>query len=199
MRTVEVDVPGHDRWFVLPLDGDVDVTAAEVVNQQLAAGTGQDAREDAIADVAGHSRLARQGAEAAAQEGVDTLGALMLIPGDGTLVGGPVAMLRVMQMPPEATADDALELLVDLQGERYGELTIDELDTASGPALSVRVRPVVEVDGEREVHEHRVVFWARPELEVLVALSLYTVDLMQGGQAAEPLLSIARSVAWHPA
>lgn len=88
-------------------------------------------------------------------------------------------------------------MLVDLPGECYGELTIDDLVTASRPTLIVRVRPMHRVDGERGVHEALGGFLARLERGVLVALSRDVVDLIQGGRAAEPLLSLAGSAARH--
>lgn len=38
--------------------------------------------------------------------------------------------------------------------------------------------------------------WPRPEEEVVVFLSLYAVDLLAGGRAAQPLRELAASVSW---
>ena len=67
---------------------------------------------------------------------------------------------------------------------------------ASGPALHVRRRPIRTVDGDRVVEEQRLVLWARPDLEVVVHLSLYAVDLVEGGRAATPLRELGASLSW---
>jgi hypothetical protein len=75
---------------------------------------------------------------------------------------------------------------------------VEVLDrTPAGRALSVRYRPVVRLpDGSAAVNEHRVVLWPHPEDSLVLELHLYSVDLVEGGRAAEPLLELARTIEW---
>ena len=46
------------------------------------------------------------------------------------------------------------------------------------------------------MEEQRLVLWARPDLELVVHLSLYDVDLVEGGRAATPLRELGASLRW---
>ena len=88
-------------------------------------------------------------------------------------------------------------LPLSLESEGDVDVDVDVIETRAGRALSVRYRPVKELDGLRVVDEHRVVLWPRRDAEMTLELSLYTTDLVEGGLAAEPLLELAHSIDWE--
>lgn len=191
-----LSAPAHPRWLLLSLEGDVDQAAQDHVDAMIGGLASAEFIEETVAMVAGLSRTARRLAEAWAKEQELTYAAWMLMPEPNLLLPGPLATLRVRQMSPADTDDDVIEAAMEPTAERHGPVDVDVLETASGRALSVRYRPVVERDGVRAVHEHRMVLWPRRPDGVTLDLSLYVVDLVEGGQAAEPLLELARSIEW---
>ena len=191
-----LETPGHPRWLLLPLEGDVDVAATRVVEDLIGDIASRDFVEDTIAMVAGAARTVRQQSDELRDQDVLTYAALMLLPAPGLLLPGPVATLRIRPMSPADTDDDALALCADLDADRHGQVDVEVLATPSGRALSVRFRPVVELEDGRVVNEHRLVLWPRREVGMLLELSLYSVDLVDAGAAAEPLQELAESIVW---
>jgi len=191
-----LETPGHPRWLLLPLEGDVDVAATQVVEDLIGDVASRDFVEDTIAMVAGASRTVRQQSDELREQDVLTYAAFLLLPAPGLLLPGPVATLRIRPVSPADSDDDVLALCADLAGERHGQVDVDVVTTPSGRALSVRYRPVVEVEDGRVVNEHRLVLWPRREVGMLLELSLYLVDLVEGGAAAEPLRELAESIVW---
>lgn len=189
--------PAHDQCIPLPLDGDVDVEVAALVSGMIGHSASPEFINSTIAWVAGATRLAREDADQARDVVLQTtFGAWLLLPEPRLLRPGPVAFLRAGPLGPDANGDEALAAVFDLSAELFGQLEVEDLDTASGNAVCVRRRPVLVMDGERQVHEHRLVLWPRPEEEVVVFLSLYTIDLVAGGRAAQPFRELAASVSW---
>jgi hypothetical protein len=90
-----------------------------------------------------------------------------------------------------------IHTVVDPAAERYGEVDVERLETVGGPAWTVRWRPVRRgADGERLVHEQHAVLWPDRDHEMVLALSVYVLDLVEGATVAEPLHELARSVQW---
>lgn len=197
MSTWPLRVAGHPRWLSVPLSGEPEQAAAAVVSGLV--GGQPHVLHDTVAVLAGTSRLVRQEAERLRAEGVDTLLAWSLLPAPGLLVPGPVASLRVRPLPSGADDDAVLREVCDLARPHHGGVDVETVDTASGPALAVRYRPVRTVDGQRLVDEHRLVVWPRHEQAATLELSLYVVDLVDGGRAAGPLQELAAGVRWAPA
>ncbi|RBY96219.1 hypothetical protein DQ237_10155 [Blastococcus sp. TF02-8] len=196
MSGLQISTGGHGRWLPLPLEGDVDERATAAARELTAQQSG-DRVEQVAAVIAGTSRLVRRQAEQADREGIPTFLAWSLLPGPGILQPGPVALLRGFPLAADATDDDVVTTIVDPAAERFGDIDVDRLETASGTALTVRWRPVVrDDDGTRLVHEQRAVLWPDREHRALLALSLYVVDLVEGGAAAEPLAELAATVRW---
>lgn len=196
MNGLQISVPGHGRWLPLPLEGDVDAEALTAA-QALTAEAAGDRVEVVAAMIAGHVRTVRRQAERMAAEGIPTFLAWMLLPGPGVLQPGPVALLRGFPLAATASDDDVVTTVVDTGAERHGEIDVDRLDTASGPAVAVRWRPVVRSeDGDRVVHEQRAVLWPDRSNEVVLVLSLYVVDLLDGAGAAQPLEELAGGLRW---
>jgi len=186
-----------DRWLLLPLTGDVDHEAAALVFDRVGHAASEDFLEMTTAWVAGTTRIARRDADRLLSGShVPTFAAWVLLPGPRLLLPGPVAFLRAGPLAADATDDDALGAVVDLSAELHGELEVEGVDTASGPALLVRRRPVRDLDGVRAVEEHRLAIWPRPDLEAVVSLTLYVVDLVEGGAAAEPFRELATGLRW---
>jgi hypothetical protein len=195
--TFELDVPSHPHWVGLPLAGDVDVEAAAVVQGMIGHSASPDHLDATTAALAGVTRIARRHVDRVSAGRRSTVAAWMLLPAPLVLVAGPVAFLHAGPLAADARPDDALAAVVDLAADRHGELEVEDLDTASGTALSVHVRPVRVADGERLVDDSRVVLWPSPRDGLVLYLSLYVVDLVEGDRAAEPFLELARSVRWR--
>lgn len=196
MSAADVVVDGHERWLPVPLEDDVDAAALRTVAHVV--GEDGSEAEQAAAWLAGLGRLARRTSDAAEQDGVATLLAWTLLPAPGELAPGAVALLRLLPVDPGASRDDALATLVLAPDRRWRDVDVARLDTASGPAWSVCQRPVVERDGERLVQEQRLVAWHRPDLGTVLVLSVWTTDLLEGADAAQPLLELAAGVRWQP-
>jgi len=191
------EAAAHDQCVPLPLQGDVDVEVQALVLGMIGHSASPDFIEGTTAWLAGSTRLARKDAERSLSErGLPTFGAWVLLPEPRLLQPGPLAFLRAGPLATGASDDDALGAVFDLSAELYGELEVDALDTASGDAFVVRRRPVLTVDGERQVHEQQLVLWPRPDDEVVIHLSVYAVDLVQGGRAGQPLRELAASLCW---
>lgn len=196
MNGLQISTGGHGRWLPLPLEGDVDEQAT-VAARDITGEPSGELVERVAALIAGNARVVRRQVEQMAREGVPTFLAWSLLPGPGILQPGPVALLRGFPLAPDATDDDVVTAVVDLEAERFGDIDVDRLETASGTALTVRWRPVFRDDeGTRLVHEQRAVLWPDRAHRALLVLSLYVVDLLEGGSAAEPLAELAATVQW---
>ena len=192
------DAPAHLQWLPLPLDGDVDQGAAALVQRVAGHSASADFLSTTTAWVAGTTRVVRREVRRVREELLrPTFAAWVLLPEPDLMLPGPVAFLRAGPLGPDDGEDAALGSVVDLSVELHGQLEVEPLDTASGPALLVRRRPVRTVDGDRLVEEQRLVLWPRPDLEVVVHLSLYVVDLVEGGRAATPLRELGASLRWE--
>lgn len=192
------EAAAHDQWVPLPLDGDVDDEAAGLVQLMIGHSASPSLLAETTAWIAGTTRLVRREVDRVRTELLrPTFAAWVLLPEPRLLRPGPVAYLHAGPLEPGGTDDDALACVVDLSAELHGRLDVEELDTLSGPALLIRRRPVRVVEGVRAVDEQRLVLWARPELELVVHLSLYVVDLVEGGRADGPLRELAASLRWR--
>ena len=196
---VSLSAPGHPQWLPLSLasEGDVDEASAAIVDRLVGDVASPDFRDETVAMVAGMSRIMRRQAEQRRQDQVLSYAAWMLMASPGLLLPGPVATLCLRPLAPTDSDDDVIGAATDLGADRHGDVDVDVIETRAGRALSVRYRPVKEVDGLRVVDEHRVVLWPRRDAEMTLELSLYTTDLVEGGLAAEPLLELAHSIDWE--
>ena len=198
MSGFEIEAQGHARWLPLPVEGDVEQQSRTTVSAVLGGLVPPDRLDEVTALVAGMTRLVRKQAVAAAHEGVPTFLAWMLLPGPGMVQGGPIALLRGQPLSADATTDDdVVRALVDVDGPRFGELDVDHLDTASGRALLVHLRPVVELDGERVVHEQRLALWPDRARGWVLVLSFYVTDLLEGAGAEQPFAELAAGLRWQ--
>lgn len=195
MNGLQINVPGHGRWVQLPLEDDIDARA-EASARALTA-THPALTAEVTAMISGTARVVIRSVEQAAREGIPTFLAWSLLPTPGYLQLGPVAILRGVPLAVDATDDDVIRTVVDFDAERHGGVDVDQLETASGRAWTVRWRPVVRAaDGTRTVHEQRAVLWPDRENQMVLQLSLYVADLLDGAGAAEPLAELAAGVRW---
>ena len=191
-----LSAPAHPRWLALPLVGDVDGAAAAHVDALI----GGEATPAFIAAttsmVAEHSAIVRRQGEAFRRGDVLTQFAWMLLPEPNLLLAGPIATLYARWLPPTDSQDDSIAAACDLHVEREGEVDLSFLDTASGPALHVRYRPILQMDGVRTVTEHRVVLWPRPEDHQTLELSFFSLPTGKVEMEGDPLLELASSIRW---
>lgn len=196
MSGLQISVPAHVRWVQLPIEGDLDAQAAARAAQLTGQPDGELTAQVAAA-LAGTARIVVRGAVEAARAGIPTFLAWTLLPAPGVLRPGPVALLRGLPLPADATDDDVVRLIADPGAEHHRGIDVDQLDTASGRAWTVRWRPVLRAeDGTRLVHEQRAVLWPAREHGMALALSLYVADLLDGAGAAEPLEELAAGLRW---
>ncbi len=196
MNGLRISVPGHGRWLPLPLEGDVDALAAAAARDLTAQQSGDEV-DDVTAIVAGTTRMVLRHVRAAEDEGISTFLAWSLLPGPGVLQPGPAALLRGLPLPVDASDDDVVATVVPPDAERYGAVDVDQLETASGRAWTVRWRPVLrDESGSRLVHEQRAVLWPDREHGMVLCLSVYVLDLVEGATVAQPLHELARSLVW---
>ena len=195
MSGLQISVPGHGRWVQLPLEGDLDAQATATARTLTA--TTPALTDQVAAMIAGTARVVVRWVEQAAGEGIPTFLAWSLLPAPGYLQLGPVALLRGVPLAADATDDDVIRTVVDFDAERHGQVDVDQLETASGRAWTVRWRPVVHApDGTRQVHEQRAVVWPHREREMALQLSFHVMDLLDGAGVAEPLAELAAGVRW---
>jgi hypothetical protein len=188
----DITVAGHAQWLPLLLEGDLEEgVRAQVVD--LIGETADPERVDDVVDVvSGVTRLTRAAAEPG--EGVLTLAAWMHLEVPGLLEPGQVALLRLHALDEGTTLDDVLHGLVGDPAARFGPVSVDDLDTASGRAAVVRHRPVDESVEPRAVHQSVAVVWHRPEDRVAFVLSTYSTDLVAAAPLGAALLELAAGV-----
>ena len=179
-------LPGLARWLPLDLDAEADAYRQRLLETR----SGSDEQAEAITRVA--SRL---GAERS-RPGVRLVAAWLLLDEPGGLAWSAHATLRGVGLPAARQTTDVVTRL--LQGEAVvGSPEVDEVRTASGPALRVRSRPMGVADGDddsRPVHARTSIVWRRPERDLLVVLGGYADDLAHGPALSTALTALARDV-----
>lgn len=191
---MDLDVDPHLRWLPLDFGEDVEERVAERVRARAHPEATEQELADTTAVLTGLARRTGEDAERLFAQGIGTLAAWTLLPGTGVLAPGPLATLRIAEAEGRTALDDLAMTLVAPEEERFGTLEVDELTTASGPALAVRQRLRVQEEGLDVAHEQRFVVWALPADDAVLFLSCYCVDLMAGAAVAEPLAELARGV-----
>lgn len=187
----ELTVVGLDRWVPLRLDADLDTYAEELAREWPQT----PGIEDLAAGLCGLLRNMLSGQEEVEDDGVVLLAAWVFSASSTELDPLTVANLRAVPLEPhDATPETYAAGLYDGE-ELYEPATTVQLDTASGPAWAVRFRPVLRIEGEREVHEQNVVFWLRPEQGFAAVISAYCADLLLARDVPVALGQLAEGVA----
>jgi len=184
----EIEFGQHARWLPIPLGVD-----PEEIRRELAAAfapTTPDADTYAAAVAGVATRLA-----ADADPATPTLAAWALVRTPNEIDVCGFATLRVTHVGPDTTDDDALAAVTGAM-EVIAEPLTQRIQTLSGEALSLRVRPLVRPDdGPTQVHQLNAVLWVRPQHQALFVLSQYETDLAQAVPAADLLDELAAGFA----
>lgn len=179
----EILAGGHELWVPVALDMEPD----ELERQLLDRFGDDDATADSAAFLVGTARQLAQANATAEDAMILNLAAWGLLTKPDVLHIRGVATLRAAGgLAPGTTADQIIERLAG------GSVLFDApvkypIDTHSGEAVSVRVRPMVDEDGVSRVVELAAVLWARPDVSAWYMLSTYTEDLVEAKEIGELL------------
>lgn len=181
----DIHVDGVETWVPLDLDA-----GSEEVARGLVERFGDDDVTATIA--AGLGGVALRLGQQDGPEDPPTLAAWVRTLGADELTPLEVAALRVHPFDG-LDASRFLEQYV-AGAELYTSVETSELDTASGPATTARFR-TVEVNGaDREIHEHNLVTWIRPDLRCAVVLAALSTDLVSAATLPDALHQLAEGV-----
>ena len=184
-----IDVEGHPLWVPVPLHLSPDELRAELVGRY--AGSLPDEDLDSVAD--GLVAVSRRLVEDEPTDGSMNLAGWALVAHPDGLEVRAFATLRVVPLEPSADLAAAVDRLLDGQ-ELFQPPQAGTVETRSGPAATVRFRPIVEEDGQTEVHQVSAVLWARPARLALFLLSTYALDLREAEDAGDLLEELAAGV-----
>lgn len=178
---------GHRNWLPLALDGSQPDLAGDL-RERFA---GHTAGFDLEAGIAAITTLVDQLAQPpdAALPALN-LAAWVHLEDPDTLLPGAFALLRGVQVAESTTLEECRMAVVGTE-PTYSEPVVEALATRSGPATSVRVRPMVETEAGQAVHQRSAVFWLRAEQQLLYVLSTYSADLVQAATDFERLEELA--------
>jgi hypothetical protein len=181
---------GHVNWLPLALDGSQADLGGEL-RERFAAQTPAFALEAAITGltVAAEQMAMPPDPETPALN----LAAWVLLEEPEILYPGPFAVLRGIHVPESTTQDEATASIVG-EDPTYQDPVVEPLDTRSGAATSIRVRPMVDQGAGHAVHERSAVVWLRPEQQVLYVLSTYSTDLVQAAEVFDRLEELAAGI-----
>jgi hypothetical protein len=183
-----IDVDGHPLWKPIPLD----VTPEELGDSLRREYTGTAPDVELETNVAAMVAVSRQLRTPDAEDGMN-LAAWALVEDPGTLSVRDFAALRVAELDAATTTKDAVAGLTEGHS-LFQEPVVEALETASGEAVAVRFRPMVQEEGEVRVHQVTAVLWLRPEHLALFMLSTYAEDLVAGAETADRLMDLAAGV-----
>ena len=181
----EIEVAEHPRWVPVPLDQDPEST------RQHWEGVAEGAPDPAGVGAAMAS-VVRQ-LQTSDDPNVVPLAAWALLEPTGALDVSGFAVLRLMPVEPTADEDSVVRDLVS-GTPVFSDPLIGQVETRSGTAVSVRLRPMVEVDGRPEVHHLVTVLWVRPSHQALFTLSHYGTDLTASLETADLVEELASGV-----
>jgi hypothetical protein len=167
-----IEATGHELWIPLPLEG-----PSEVVTQQLTQRFGDD---DSVADqIALLTGVVTQLQQANDQdEGVLNLAGWALVRRPDQLDVRTLATLRAVAVDEGTTAEEVGRGLA-AGSTLFEEPTLTEVETMSGDALGIRLRPMVEEGDSTQVHEAIGLVWLREGDQVCFLLSTYVDDLVE--------------------
>jgi hypothetical protein len=183
--TGEIVVADHPRWLPLPLQEAPDWFVGAVVAE-----FGDDAQEAAAVVASVMHSLATP-----PTDGSEHLAAWALMGEGDTFTPRSFVTLRVVPHEDGAPTDAGSLLTLLTGGETLFSAPLENpLETASGAATWWRLRPMVEVAGEVQVHQLDAVLWSRPERQAHFVLSHYGSDLVGACAAGDLMLELAAGV-----
>lgn len=166
----DIAAAGHVDWIPIPLDAGPD-SLALAWRQRF--GTGRECA-DSIAFMLGvQASLLRANEQSDSAQVLNLAAWVMTREPEDLSHLSAYAVLRAFPAPPELTAAELVEQLVD--GEPLlSAPEIFEMETRSGDAANVAFRPLID----DEVHEHLMVLWPRPGLGAWYQLAAFQSDLL---------------------
>lgn len=180
----EIELAEHAHWAPIPLTEDPEVIRQRYAEAFASPDLDADAAAAAIAGIAAQLQLP-------ADDGSVNLAAWARVATPNELDVRAFATLRVVPLAADATREDVLALLTEGQ-ELFQDPLVADLETASGAALSVQMRPLVLADdGQSQVHQVNAVLWSRPTHQALFMISSYETDLVEAVPAADLLDELA--------
>jgi hypothetical protein len=187
----EIEATGHELWVPVPLDCDPEGLQQRLVDRFDADPEGTVV--DHAAMVAGVARRLIDANASSEETAIMALAAWALVEEPDTLRVRAFATFRVAVMDPGTTADEVARGLVGTD-PMFQEPVSRTLDTLSGEAVSMRIRPMVDEDGASRVHELAAVLWSRPETGAWYVLSTYSLDLVEAAEVGELLDELAAGI-----
>jgi hypothetical protein len=181
---------GHVNWLPLPLDGSQPDLAGEL-RERFAAGTPAFALDAAITALT--ATVEELSKPPVPDVPALNLAAWVLLRDPETLAPDGFALLRGIHVAESTTQDEATASIVG-EDPTYQDPVVEPLDTRSGPATSIRVRPMVDQGAGHAVHERSAVLWLRPDQQVLYVLSTYTADLVLAAEVFDRLEELAAGI-----
>lgn len=184
-----IEAAGHELWLPIPLDRDAEAMYDELVRRF---GDGDEAADHA-ALLAGVARQLADANADAASTGMQNLAGWALLERPDALAVRALATLRVVLLESDITAEEVVRELSG--GDTLFEAPVSQpMDTRSGEAVNVRLRPMVDEAGASRVHEVAAVLWPRPEQEAWYILSTYSTDLVEAAGIGELLEELGAGI-----
>lgn len=182
---------GFAPWLPLPLDGDVEGFVAMVDEHFVDDPAPQAFLRAAAETLAG---VGRQVAEQA-DDGYLPIAAWVLLADRGRRLEPPTLLtFGAHRVEPGSTANDFIEQMcaeIDL----YQPPSVQDLDTASGPAALVRLRRYTGEDTAIELSEIVSVLWMADTMDLAYVMSTTPIeDLVLAADVADAVVPLARSV-----
>ena len=188
----EIEVTGHPRWVPVPLGLGPSALMEHLRPRLEELGTAY--ADPEVAETAAEALVgaARRLESTPPEDGGLNLAAWGLL-GDAARSQPPIAAIAALRALPIAADQDIVALLAE--GMRlHLDPILGVLETTSGEARTIRLRPMVEVTGETRVHQLTAVVWERPEVGAAVVLSSYGEDLADATEAGDLLEELGRGV-----
>lgn len=187
----EIESEGHRNWVPLPMEESPEQIGAALRRRfGPPEGTTDDVLDLNLSAAQGIAANLQRQAVATSDAGVVTCAAWVLVLDPGRFEIRAVAVLRASAVVPGTSVDDLVQDVLG-EGARHGEPLVEGFETWSGEAYTIRFRPVVEVEGEREVHQVNVVLWDRAEQGIAYTLSSYVENLVEAGEVGDLLDELA--------
>ncbi|MGI9155900.1 MAG: hypothetical protein ACR2FG_04595 [Marmoricola sp.] len=179
----DLEATGHKYWIPIPLD-----VPPDALYQHLLERFRGTASEDSVANnasammgVANELRDPRN-----TEESTQNLAAWAMVREPDALEVHGFATLRASVIERGTTTDECIRGLMEDQ-PLYQDPVVMTMETMSGDATSLRYRPMVEDQGETQVHQVTAVLWPRPDERLLFTLTNYCLDLVEAAEIGDRL------------
>lgn len=199
---VLVQVALDARWIELPVQGQQDPGdwASAAVAEALALRGLTETPQVVELYAQSYAAVLEQLRERAEQDGAVVTAAFALV-GDGDLLPVTVAELVVARLEPGQGLDDFVDGLVVGPTERFGEPEVDEVATASGPAVRLRQLRIVPgaAGADPSVQTSVVHVWPGPAEHLATMLTSWFSSPVEAEISGEALGEVVASLRWEAA